>query len=79
MDKQPFDFLVGVVFDRVFQVQEAVLVPFEVAYAQARFSKHVNGHCVDLSLDLLAHPDVRDVTELMRKAAEDLCLGTATT
>jgi len=64
----PFDYLIGVIFDRSYRVSYAGQVPHAVALRYASFSTRQKGHVVDFRRAILADPNVADLTEHLRAA-----------
>lgn len=62
-DKDPFDYLVVVVFGADFEVEEAYLIPREVIGKYFTHKKHINGIIVNLSKKFLSDPQVEDIKE----------------
>lgn len=60
-DKDPFDYLVVVVFDVDFEVAEAYLIPHEVIGKYFPQNKHLNGILVTLTKKFLSDPQVEDI------------------
>jgi hypothetical protein len=55
--------------DTDYAVLRAALVPVAVVEAQSTFRPHVNGAVVQMNDALLGHPEARDVTADLRRAA----------
>lgn len=72
LDGDPFDALAGVLVDERFQVLRACLVPVAVVRQRAARVEHTNSWKFMLVDDVWTSPDVRDVTEEIRAAAEKL-------
>ena len=62
-DKDPFDYLVVVVFGADFEVEEAYLIPHEVIGKYFTHKKHLNGIIVNLTKKFLSDPQVKDIKE----------------
>ena len=62
-DKDPFDYLVVVVFGADFEVEEAYLIPHEVIGKYFPHNKHLNGILPKLSKKFLSDPQVKDIKE----------------
>jgi hypothetical protein len=67
LEEKEFEFLVGVLFDRSFSIQEAYMIPHEVIEKYAKYSSHQNGHIFYLKGPLLKDPKVKDITEKLKK------------
>jgi len=66
-----FDLAAFVLFDRsTYRVRHGVLLPSSIVQTAARSVDHVNGHRFVLKAAIMAHPELRDVTEALRSAAE---------
>ena len=69
-NNDPFDFLVGILFEADFAVQRAALVPVAVVRAKAERDDYVNAWQFILRDSVWATAGVEDVTERIRAAAE---------
>ncbi len=69
-DGDPFNLLLGILFDGGFAVWRAALVPISVVRLRAKRQEHVNGWRLMLTEPVWALPGVIDVTERVRAAAE---------
>lgn len=58
-DKKDFDELAAVIFNKDFEVIEAVLIPHEVIKQYASHRKHVNAHILILKGPILSDPRVK--------------------
>ena len=65
----PFDVLVGVLFNGDFTVLRAALIPVSVVRTNAKAQPHVNGWRLMLTDGVWLLPDVVDATEQVRAAA----------
>lgn len=68
---EPFDWLCGVLFNADMTVMRAALVPVEIVRSHSRFQAHVNGSRFYLRDSVWELPNVRDVTDEIRAAAEE--------
>ena len=68
----PFDVLLGILFDGEFRVWRAALVPLSVVKLRAKRQEHVNAWRLMLTEPVWALLGVTDVTERVRAAAEGL-------
>lgn len=68
----PFDLLLGILFDGEFRVWRAAVVPLSVVKLRAKRQEHVNAWRLMLTEPVWALPGVTDVTERVRAAAEGL-------
>ena len=67
---EPFDFLVGILFDADFTVRRAALVPVAVVRANAARVERVNAWRIMLRDGIWTTPGVEDITDRIRAAAE---------
>lgn len=65
----PFDLLVGILFNADMSVMRAALVPLAVIQANSKLQRHVNGWRFHLRDGVWSIPGVRDVTDEIRTAA----------
>jgi hypothetical protein len=73
LDLNGFDVLAGLLLSEDYSVYRAALIPYvRIKASEPRFSKHVNGHLFFLTDDVWNWPDVRDVTDDLRRCAEAL-------
>lgn len=68
LDDDPFDYLVGVLFNEEFSVHRACVAPHACVLERARYVKHINGHYFHLRDEVWEAPGVRDITEHLRDA-----------
>lgn len=68
-DIHPFDYLVGVLYNRDFTVMKAAQIPVAIVRQQAKPTPHVNGWRFLLRDAIWTLPGVIDVTEPVRAAA----------
>jgi hypothetical protein len=66
IDANPFDMLVAVIFDEVFEVVEAVTMPLHLIATYGKYRPHVNGHVLHLSTALMNDPAVCVITDRLR-------------
>lgn len=69
LDLEPFDFLVGVLFEADFTILRACLMPRNVVSEVATYRPWVNAWIMHLRDDLWSHSSVEDVTNKVRAAA----------
>lgn len=69
LEGDPFDILVGVLFDEHCLVIRAALIPIGIVRTLARRSDHVNGSALILRDSVWLEPGVVDATERLRLAA----------
>ena len=69
LDKNHFDFLIGILFEDDFSVQRACLVPIHVVRLVSAYRAHVNAWVLHLRDSLWEVDGVKDVTAEIRKAA----------
>jgi len=70
LDGDPFDVLVGVLFEEDFAVLRSAAIPIEVVRRHATRVDYVNGWRLVLADALWEEPGVEDVTDRLRAAAE---------
>lgn len=58
-----FDYLIGIIFNRDFEVIEAYKIPQYVIKEYASFSSHQNGHILQLRGDVLNNQLVQNITQ----------------
>ena len=68
LEKQHFDYLIGVIFDPEFVVVRACRVPWTVVNDTAIFRKHVRGHVLHLNQVFWTQAGVEDVTDALKAA-----------
>lgn len=68
--KEPFDFLVGILFDSDFAVVRAALVPVAVVHDRVVWAEPVKAWRLMLSDAVWTLPDVRDITDEIRAAIQ---------
>ena len=66
LDRAPFDFLVGVVFNDDFSLAYAALLSRGAVGDLAKYVRHTNSHKLMLSKSVYSHPGVEDVTAAIR-------------
>ena len=66
LDKDRFDFLVGVLFDEDFQILRACIIPRSTVHNLARYVEHVNGWRLILADSVWEKAGVKDMTEALR-------------
>lgn len=64
-EEKRFDYLIGVLFEKDFTVREAYKIPHKIIENYARFSKHQNGHILNLKGKILEDPKVENITQLL--------------
>jgi hypothetical protein len=62
LDKDPFDYLVAVLFNEKIEVVKGYKISKEVIRKYSRFSAHQNGHILILKGDVLANGELIDIT-----------------
>ena len=65
----PFDFLIGILFNADMSVMRAALVPLANVRAHSKLQPHVNGWRFHLRDAIWSEPGVQDVTDAIRTAA----------
>jgi hypothetical protein len=66
LETDPFDFLVGVLFDAKLRPARACVVPISVVKEHVGFSAHTNAHRFILRDSVWGLPGVQDITERVR-------------
>jgi hypothetical protein len=66
LEKQEFDYLVGVIFRENFSVAYAAVVPYEVVVEKSTYKAHTNGHIFHLRKAILEDSRVRDISFLLK-------------
>ena len=66
LDTAEFDYLIGILFNRDFTVNEAYKIPHSLIAKYAQFSKHQNGYILHLRGDILRAQGVEDITHILR-------------
>jgi hypothetical protein len=64
LEQDKFDYLVGIIFNRDFNVLEAYQIPHRIILSYARFSKHQNGYILQLKGEILSDILVENVTHI---------------
>jgi hypothetical protein len=62
LDKNHFDFLVGVLFDEDFRIMKACIIPKSTVEKLAKYVKHVSGWRLVLADSVWLEPGVQDLT-----------------
>jgi hypothetical protein len=65
LDKKKFDYLAGVIFDKNYEIIDAVLIPHSVVGNYADYREHVNGHILHLKGAILCDPVVKSIKHLL--------------
>lgn len=66
LDEQKFDYLVAVIFNHDFSVQQAVRIPHRVLAEYADYTSRENGHALHMRGPILADTRVEDLTALLQ-------------
>jgi len=66
LDAGEFDYLIGVLFNRNFTVNEAYKIPHSLIAKYGQFNKHQNGYILRLRGDILRAQGVEDITHILR-------------
>ena len=64
LNQNKFDYLVGVLFNRNFNILEVYKIPIQIIYLYAKFSSHQNGHILQLKGKILNDKKIENVTNL---------------
>jgi len=75
-ENQPFDYLVGVLFNRDFSVFRACLIPVETVMQLATYRERENAWRLLLVDEIWERSEVRDLTESVRAAASEMTRAT---
>lgn len=67
LEDTSFDVLAAVVFDQDWAVTCAALIPHAVVAEVAKYRPHVRGHVMRLTQSLVSHPDVHDISDVLRR------------
>ena len=67
LDAGEFDYLIGILFNRDFTVNEGYKIPHGVIREHARFSEHQNGYILHLQGEVLTAPRVENITAILGK------------
>ena len=65
LEDKHFDYLIGILFSRDFEVLEAYQIPHSIISKYAKPNKHQSGHILQLRGDLLRDPKVKEITQLL--------------
>lgn len=68
IERQRFDFLAAVLFDREFAITRAALIPFAIVKAHSKLSAHTNSWRFILREGVWSLPGVEDITDRLRAA-----------
>jgi hypothetical protein len=66
LDSQYFDYLIAVIFNADFSVQQAVKIPHIMISEYASYRVHVNGHILRIRDVVLRDSRVEDLTDILR-------------
>lgn len=66
LDGQHFDYLIAVIFNDDFSVQQAVKIPHAVISEYASYRDHINGHILHIRGVVLRDTRVENLTTLLR-------------
>ena len=70
LEKKPFDYLVGILFDRDFRVMRGCCIPHSIVLVHSTFQEHTNSHIFHLTDDIWDIGGVEDITERLREEQE---------
>ena len=62
LEKKQFDYLIGMVFDELYSVNQVLKIPHEIIGKYAEFSEHQRGHILHLSGKILSDSKAEDIT-----------------
>jgi hypothetical protein len=66
LDDQHFDYLIAVIFNDDFSIQQAVKIPHAVISEYASYRDHVNGHILHIRGAVLKDSRMEDLTALLQ-------------
>ena len=66
LDRQDFHYLIAVIFNADFSVQQAVKIPHTAISAYAKYRSHINGHILHIRGAILMDSRVEDLTALLQ-------------
>lgn len=67
IETKPFDHIGAVIFNLDYSIWRAAIIPYDLVNETAYATSHVNGHRFMLRDNVWDAPDVRDVTEDLRR------------
>jgi len=65
LEEKDFDQLAAVIFDKNFDIIDAVLIPHEVVREYATYRGHVNAHILHLRGPILNDPRIKDIKKFI--------------
>jgi hypothetical protein len=65
LNKNDFDYLVGVIFDKDYSIIDAVVLPHSVVEEYSTYRKHVNAHILNLRGAVLKDIRVKSIREII--------------
>ena len=65
LEEKLFDQLAAVIFDRKYEIIDAVLIPHEVICEYATYKNHVNAHILHLKGAILDDPRIKDIKKFI--------------
>lgn len=66
LEGKGFDFLIAVILNEAWQIQCAAIIPHKTIFELATFRAHVNGYVMHLRQRELSHPEVKNISEMLR-------------
>jgi hypothetical protein len=66
LDKQHFDYLVGIIFRENFEVHKGCIIPHRVVLEKSRYTNHANAWIFILNDDVWHIAGVRDITKELK-------------
>ena len=67
LSEKSFDYLVAVAFTPSWEIRYAAKMPYEAVIRLGTFREHVNGHVMHLRPSIFQHPEVEDISDLLRQ------------
>ena len=67
LNEKGFDALAAVIYDKNFNVVDALLIPHEVVVEYASFSKHVNGHILTINESIMSESRIKCIKQAVQK------------
>lgn len=71
LDKEPFDYLVGIIFHENFRVHKGCVIPHHIVLENSRYTKHTNAWIFILNDDVWHINGVRDITKELKLKQDD--------
>ena len=65
LDKKKFDYLIGIIFNKDYEVLYAAQIPHVVVGKIANYKEHQNGHIMHLKPEIFDDKRIRNITKLI--------------